>query len=281
MAVLDSLEYNTRNKTGDYSEGEETMQFGICGGPDVAPLGIQAGYDYFEWSVGGLLKPREDEAAFNQAMAEAQRTGLACPVVNVFIPADLKVTGPLADLAPLEAYVSTACRRANQAGVKVIVFGSGGARRIPDGFDRSKAWEQLVAFCQMLGPIAQSQAVTIAVEPLNLAECNVLNSVGECARLVRQVDHPAIRLLVDAYHLMRDGDALDDILSNRDILAHIHVATIPNRLAPGMEASPLEDFFKVLGHSGYDLRVSIEGNLPGQSVELARSLQLMKSWLEN
>jgi D-psicose/D-tagatose/L-ribulose 3-epimerase len=246
----------------------------------VAPLGIQAGFDYFEWSVGGLLKPREDEAAFNQAMAEAQRSGLPCPVANVFIPADLKVTGPAADLAALEAYVSTACRRANQAGVQVIVFGSGGARRIPDGYGRSQAWDQLVAFGRMLGPIAASQALTIAIEPLNLAECNVLNAVGECARLVRQVNHPAIRLLVDAYHQMRDGDSLDDMLSNRDILAHIHVATIPNRLAPGMEASPLEAFFKVLGRSGYDRRVSIEGNLPGQAAELVQSLKLMKTWLE-
>jgi sugar phosphate isomerase/epimerase len=255
------------------------MQFGICGGPEVAGLAIQAGYDYFEWSVGGLLKPREDKAAFSQALAEVRQTGLTCPAVNVFIPADLKVTGPSTDLASLEAYITTAFHRANLAGVKTIVFGSGGARRIPEGFDRAEARNQLVAFCRMLAPVAQSQGVTVVIEPLNLAECNVLTTVGECARLVRQVNQPAIRLLVDAYHLLRDGDVMEDILANRDILAHVHVATIPNRLAPGLEACALEPFFGLLARSGYDGRVSIEGKLPDNAADLTHSLALMMNWM--
>lgn len=255
------------------------MKFGICGGPDVAGLAKQAGYDYFEWSVGGLLKPREDEEAFSQSLTEARETGLICPAVNVFLPADLKVTGPEADLAALEAYVTTACRRANKAKVNTIVFGSGGARRIPDGFDRGEAWNQLVAFCQMLAPIALAQGVTVVVEPLNRAECNVLNTVGECARLVREVNQPSIRLLVDAYHLLRDSDAMEDILANQHLLAHVHVATIPNRLAPGMEPCELDSFFGVLARSGYDGRVSIEGKLPDNATDLTHSLALMMSWM--
>ncbi len=255
------------------------MQFGICGGPELAGLVEKAGYDYFEWSVGGYLKPREDETCFNQALEDVRKIGLPCPVVNVFIPADLKVTGPSVNREALESYGATACRRAHKAGVQVIVLGSGAARRIPDGFDRAQAWEQLLAFSRMLAPVAYAQGVTVAVEPLNRAECNVLNTVDECARLVRQVNHPAFRLLVDGYHFLRDGDSLDDILANRDLLVHVHVATIPNRLAPGMEPCALEPFFQTLVRSGYDGRVSIEGTLPTSASDLANSLALMKSWL--
>lgn len=255
------------------------MQFGICGGPELAGRAEKAGFDYFEWSVGGFLKPREDEECFNRALEDVRRIGLPCPAVNVFLPADLKVTGPVVDPAALKAYVATACRRAQAAGVRVIVLGSGGARRIPDGFDRDQAWDQLLAFSHVLAPLAMTHGVTVAVEPLNVAECNVLNTVSECARLVRQVNHPAFRLLVDAYHLLRDGDSLEDIVANRDLLVHIHVATLPNRLAPGMEAcDQLSAFFKTLARSGYDGRISIEGSLPDTVAGLASSLSLMKSW---
>lgn len=256
------------------------MQLGVCGSPEIAGPVAEAGYDYFEWSAGGLLQPRQDEAAFQSALAQVRGASLPCPAVNVFIPADLKITGPAADLGLLEAYVRTACQRAKTAGVRTIVFGSGGARRIPEGFERTAAWNQLAAFCRMLGPIAAAKEVTIAVEPLNLRECNVLNTVGECARLVREVDHPAIRLLVDAYHLLLDGDALEDIQANASLLVHVHVATIPNRLAPGQEPCDLQPFFTALKRGGYQGRVSIEGNLPqdpkalGQA--LAQALTLMK-----
>jgi sugar phosphate isomerase/epimerase len=256
------------------------MQYGICGNPGIAGPAAQAGYDYFEWSVGGFLKPREDEAAFTAALEEVHRAALPCLAVNVFVPADLKITGPAVDLAALEQYVTVACRRTRQAGVEVIVFGSGGARRIPEGFDRAAAWRQLQDFVGMLAPIAAAQSVTIAVEPLHKAECNVLTTVGECARLVREINHPAIRLLVDAYHLLKDGDSLEDVVSNGDLLVHVHIATVPDRLAPGMQACDLQPFFAALKRSGYHGRISIEGNLPEDTQHLHKSLLLMKSYTE-
>jgi len=171
------------------------MKFGVCGNPQAAQVAARAGFDYFEWSVAGLLKPREEESAFQAALDEVRQANLSCPAVNVFIPADLKITGPNANLALLESFVTIACQRAQRAGVETIVFGSGGARRIPDGFDRGEAWRQVVAFCRMLAPIAARNGVTIAVEPLNQAECNILTSVSECGQLVREIQHPAIRLL--------------------------------------------------------------------------------------
>src|SRR5512141_1428350 len=148
------------------------MKFGVCCDPKLAHIAKAAGYDYFEWSVGDYLHPRESEAVFEAALEQVRAVGLPCPAANVFIPGDLKITGPNAHLESLEAFVRTALRRAEIAGVETIVFGSGGARRIPDGFGRDKAWEQLVQFGKMLAPIAAQHQVTIAVEPLNREECN-------------------------------------------------------------------------------------------------------------
>jgi sugar phosphate isomerase/epimerase len=255
------------------------MQFGVCGNPDVAGLAAQAGFDYFEWGVGPYLAPREAESAFEQSLAWVRAAALPCPAVNVFVPADLKITGPEADLEKLSAYVGTACRRAAQGGVRVIVFGSGGARRVPAGFDRAAAWQQLVDFCAVLGPAAAQHGVTAAVEPLNRAECNILTSAAECAQLVRQVNHPGVRLLVDAFHMLRDDDPFAAITANADLLAHVHVATRANRLAPGMEDCPeLDGFFAALRASGYAGRVSIEAALPADLPGLTRSLEMLRAW---
>jgi sugar phosphate isomerase/epimerase len=144
--------------------------------------------------------------------------------------------------------------------VEVIVFGSGAARRIPDGFSTNRAYDQLVAFGSMVAPLAQRQGVTVVVEPLNRSECNVLNTVAECAALVREVAHPNLRLLVDAYHLLRDGDSCQDVEAQAGLLAHVHLATEANRLAPGAEPCDFTPFFQALIRGGYDGRVSIEAS---------------------
>ena len=253
------------------------MELGICGGPDTTQAAAEAGLDFFEWTVGEYLKPRETDEAFAESVAAARRAALPCPVVNCFVPGDLKITGPDVDPRALEQYVTAACERAQEAGVQVIVFGSGGARRIPDDFDRAEAGEQLVAFGRMLGPVAGAHEVTIAVEPLSRNDCNVLTTVGESADYVRAVDHPAVRLLVDSFHWARDDDSLQAIVDSGHLLAHVHVATVPSRLPPGCEPCDLGPFFEAIKAGGYDGRVSIEAKVTDPSEDLPRAVETMRS----
>jgi len=250
------------------------MQFGVCGDPALAAWAAQAGYDFAEWTVAALLKPREPQDAFLSALEHARSAQLPYPVLNCFVPGDLKITGPEVNGAALQKYVTTTFSRAEEAGVEVIVFGSGGARAIPEGFDPRAAHDQLVTFCSMLSPIAQRHGVTVVVEPLNRTDCNVLTTVSECAALVREVAEPNLRLLVDLYHLMRDNDSYEDIVTNGDLLSYVHIATVPHRLAPGAEPCNCAPLFTALVEAEYNGRVSIEAEItnPSNDLPAARTL---------
>jgi len=253
------------------------MQFGVCGDMRLTATAARASYDYAEWSVSALLKPREPEESFLVGLDAIRSAELPYKVANCFVPGDLKITGPDADLAALKKYVTTTMERAGRAGVDIIVFGSGEARRIPEGFNPDIAQEQLVAFCRMVAPLAHDHGVTVVVEPLNRRECNVLTTVFECVVLVNEVAHPGIRLLVDAYHLLLDGDSCESIVTHGALLAHAHIATIPNRLAPSAEACDVSEFFASLAKARYNGRVSIEANITNPETELPAALAMMQS----
>lgn len=255
------------------------MQFGVCCGPDLAPAAAAAGYDYFEWTVGDFLRPAAGEDEFHEGLARVRAAPLPCPVLNCFIPAGLKIAGPRADPAKLEAYAATALRRAEAAGVRVIVFGSGGARGVPEGFDRQRALAQIEDFCRYTAARAGEHGVTVAIEPLNPKECNTLTTVDEAAALARGINHPALRILVDTYHWAAGDGSVRGIAANGDLLAHVHAATFPGRLAPGAEHCDLEPCFDALRTTGYDGRISLECALKEPGAELPRALAVMKALL--
>ena len=244
---------------------------------DLVPMVAEAGFDFVEIGVGSFLKPREDEAAFQEMLKTVRAVAVPCEVSNGFLPGDLKLTGPDADPAAQREYVTVACRRAGEAGVRIIVFGSGAARCIPEGFDREEARGQLVSFTRMLGPIAEEHGVTIAIEPLNTKECNVLTSVGEGAALVKETGHPAIRLLVDAYHWMADDDSFDDVVANGSLIVHTHIAT-RSRKVPGAEECDFAPFFDALERGGYNGRVSVEAGMADPEHDLPRALEVLRSF---
>ena len=245
------------------------MNIGVCGAPSLAAAAARAGFDYFEWSVQTFLQPLAEASAFEQARAAVKAAPLPCPVCNCFLPGELKVTGPAVDNAALDAYAATACARAATAGVDTIVFGSGAARQVPEGFDRAEAERQIVAFLKRLGPVARRHGVVIAIEPLRTAECNILNTVAECARLTRRVDDPAIRLLVDGYHWASNAEAEADIVAAAPLFRHMHVATRANRRAPGAEpCEAVPRFLRTVRQIGYAGRLSFEGRLVDPAAEL-------------
>lgn len=236
------------------------MKYGVCA--VVATAGeLQAqGWDYVEESVQGLLHAHDQTAAEWRGGDLALASPLPIRCANLMVPASLKVTGPAADVGALAKYMSIMLSRAHRVGIKTIVFGSGGARAVPDGFDRAKATAQIVSFLKSAAPVAADHDITIAIEHLNVKECNILTTVEECADVARQVDHPAVAVLFDTYHFWLDKNPISQLRAALPLIRHVHVADEHGRVAPGTASIPsnYREVFRVLKEAGYDRTISVE-----------------------
>lgn len=259
------------------------MRFGVCAGIDKAFLLAEAGCDYIELGVSTDLVPEANPAAWAEKRRAIETMPLPPEAFN-FLIKDAKITGPEADFDRLERYMHTALERAAQVGGKVIVFGSGGSRRVPDGFSHEEAEQQILRFLHLCADAAEENGVVVVIEPLNRGESNIINSVADGARLARLVNRPGLRNLADTYHMEVEKEPLSDISANADVLAHTHTADV-DRHAPVVNKYDYVALFKELLKAGYagrpDARISIECNWKDFASEVRPSVAVVKkAWEE-
>jgi sugar phosphate isomerase/epimerase len=256
------------------------MQLGLCLDPaTLATLPLPHGFDFIEGHVQNFLKPEATASDFAANAAALRASPRPMPAANCFLPAALKVVGPAVDSAALARYADTAFRRAREVGMAVIVFGSGGARQIPEGFSAAQAFEQYVDALRLFAPLAQAQGVTLVVEPLNRGECNLVNTIREGDEAVRRANHPAVKLLVDLFHMLRNGESPDDLLRVGPI-HHAHLAEDKDRAAPGVNGEDFRPFLRALKKNGYDSRLTIECVWKnGPAAEAAPALAALRTQL--
>lgn len=235
------------------------MKLGLCASVDKAAAAKAAGFDYIEASVQGLLRAHDQQAGEWMGAAQAAGSELPIPAANLMVPASLKITGPDADPKALAQYMSVMLSRAQRVGIRTIVFGSGGARMVPDGFPKAKAYDQIVSFLSSAAPIAFDRDIVIVIEPLNKTECNILNGIVESADIARRVNHPGVKLLWDTYHYWMDQQDFSELTKTVDLVHHVHLADLEGRVAPGLSGkSDYAPIFKLLRQHGYKGRISLE-----------------------
>jgi sugar phosphate isomerase/epimerase len=237
------------------------MRFGICINYSQAAALDAISFDYLEESVQRFLAPEGTQSDFEERLRAARALPIPIEAANVLLPADLKlVAAPTqrVDYTRLERYIKTALQRAEQAGIRVIVFGSGAARACPPDIDRDAATRQIGEHLARWGAWAREHGVTFALEPLRYQETNVLNTVVDGAALIARVDDPGARLLADTYHMACNGESPQDLAEIAPLLAHVHVAEHQDRAAPGTHDEDLRPYFAALQRGGYDARISME-----------------------
>lgn len=81
--------------------------------------------------------------------------------------------------------------------------------------------------------LARKANVTLVLEPLNSLVDHggyFLDTTVETANLIREINSPNLKLLFDVYHMqIMQGNLIDFISRNIDIIGHFHSAGVPGR----------------------------------------------------
>jgi sugar phosphate isomerase/epimerase len=232
------------------------FRIGIFGGFDVLEDAKNAGFKFAEMTVGSLM-PNDSEEDFAPSRKQFENAILPVEAFNCFLPGNLKSTGPDVDYTALEKYINCAVRRAGEIGASIIVFGSGGSRQVPEGFDMTEAWKQLEKTATIAGTAGAKYNVTIVMEPLG-KECNIMKKVAEGIEMTDRLNMPNLKTLADLYHMMHAHEDYEIIRTDGGKLGHVHLCGMKIEGYEGGYPFDYDQFFSYLKSSGYTGRISME-----------------------
>ncbi|MBE7047197.1 MAG: sugar phosphate isomerase/epimerase [Ruminococcaceae bacterium] len=251
------------------------MKIGVC--RDIKDLKMfdSSVVDYCEMSLTSISEMSDE--AIDERVAIIRDTGIPVSCVNGFFPKEIPLCGPDMNEEQIKKYTENALYKANKLGVKTLVLGSGKARYIKDGWDKELCLEQFERVCIIAGEIAAKYNMMVVIEPLESAETNSINTVKEGADIVRHIDHPNVGLLCDVYHFESENEPIENILDNKDILKHFHIANPNGRVFPKKDdAYDYTKVAKALKEIGYEGKISIEGKAQDFKNDLGESVTFLK-----
>ena len=249
---------------------QSQLPLGIIASLEKDSLVYAAGFRLNGGSVGTLISPSLTAEKFQQNLDKIKKSKCKIYLCNVLFPGKMKIAGPDVDEQKVLAYVDSVFLRAQQAGVQIIVLGSGTSRRVPEGYDMLKAKNDFVAICKKLAISAQKHNVKIALENLQSKETNFLNTVKETAQVVKQVNHPNFGLNADIYHMRCEGESPQSIIDAKELLIHCEIAETEKRTVPGIKGDDFRPYLRALKDANYKGPLFIEAGFEKPSdIELS------------
>jgi D-psicose/D-tagatose/L-ribulose 3-epimerase len=235
------------------------IQVGVCAAPGDLDKADRFGFDYLEPPAAAIAAM--SDADFQAFKARVLASRLRCPSFNSFIRT-LRVVGEDIHRQELHAYLDLCLARCRELGGEIVVWGSASSRNVPEGFSREGAWDQIKDFLRQAGDAARLHHCVIAIEPLRHQESNIINTAAEALRLVHQVNHPNVRMIVDYYHLRVENEDPEIIWRARREIVHFHFANPNGRRWPRSadEDPEYARFFQLVKKIGFRGGISIEGN---------------------
>lgn len=241
--------------------------------PALAARARAAGADVLEIAISADPLPF-DAAAARQALANE---GLEGTLVTSFNPATDITSDDAAARRNGRDFLRRYIDYAAELGSPLLsgaLYGTVFTPHYLDAEERALRWGYTVEALAELGPPAQQAGVRIAVEPLSRFHTSLLNTAADGRRLVDEVDHPAIGLLLDSFQMNIEEKSLRTAVQTAgDKLFHVHAAE-SDRGTPGSGQVHWDDLRAGLREVGYDGRLIIESFNP----EIPNLANFLKVW---
>ena len=137
----------------------------------------------------------------------------------------------------------------------------GKARQLsPD--DRQREWDLAASELRKVAAEAGDRGLKLAIEAINRFETDLVNTTADTIRLIRAIDRPAAKAMIDTFHMTIEESNIGDAIrhAGKDL---IHVQVSENhRGVTGTGLTPWSDFHKALDDISYNGAVVIESFTP-------------------
>lgn len=246
------------------------MTFGVCITPDRLSQINHENFDFVEYPLALITSLGEDE--YRECKNSVKESGLRFEAFNLFIPSDMALVGENADINRLSEHIKNSLARAAELGGQTVIFGSAKARQVYCEQDKSK----IVKIARMMADEAKQYGITVIAEPLNANETNFINTVREGCEFAKQVDRDNFKTMVDFFHFLKMNETAEDLISAREVIAHVHIAN-PQRCVPEeSEIEQLKSWSQMLNKIGYNGRISIEAKYKDFDKEMLRTSKIFE-----
>lgn len=222
-----------------------------------------AGYDCIEMHMHEIMKM--DASEFETASKKLKDSPLVCEVLDNPIPLDSVIASDSFDLDYYRNFLNTGADRAAVLGVKYYVFGNGRTRSLPSSGDIEAAREKNLSFMRMLADIAGERGITVLIEPLAPAVCNVVYSIPEAMAYAKVVGKPNVGTFLDYRWFIDRNHPFAHIEEYGQEIRHVHIdnplSPFPKRVIPRVDdGHDYSRFFHALEKINYQGIISIEAN---------------------
>lgn len=242
------------------------------GGLEVAP---------FTFGEDAWRMPATERARIRRTCADA---GIAVSGLHWLLaaPAGLSITS--ADRTVWQKSVDVLRASVDlcaELGGAYMVHGSPGQRRVDGQSDAKRAEEAWT----IAASSAQEAGVVYCLEALARPACNFVNTLAEAAEVVRRIDNPAFRLMVDTSAAgAEEREPVADVIRHwmpTGLMAHIQLND-RNRRGPGEGDDKFAPVLRALGDTGYAGWVAMEPFVyePDGPTCAARMIGYVKGLLE-
>ena len=236
---------------------------------NIAALGFQA-----------VELPVEDPSLIDAAalVPVLRDLGLKPHVCGVFGPGRDISSPDAAERAQTRAYLAECFAMAETLGTG-FVFGPmysqvGKARQLSDD-ERKREWDLAVSELRTVCNDAASRGLAIALEPINRFETDMVNSVSDALRMIRDIDHPSAKIMIDSFHMtIEESDIGAAIRAAGKDLIHVQVSE-NHRGVTGTGLTPWTEFRDALRDIGYQGSIVIESFTP-ENRDLAGAVCIWK-----
>lgn len=261
------------------------MRYGVCfslENTQQIKLAKDAGFDYveghFQQIAGG------EDAMLSNIAAALKENHIACESAYCFLPGRLNIIGTDYARKEMTQFIENGFRRGKELGLETVVFGSGGARALPQGVSFDKGFLQLGAFLrEVVSPLAAKYDVTVVIEPLRKAECNMIHTLDEGVMLAAISGQPNIACLADVYHMWGAGETFDDIRRLSGCIRHGHISNPEPADKEAKRTFPMDKnefdyagFVSALAYAGCR-RCSVEARCFDFETEIKKAGEVLRS----